>query len=419
MLLLCYITDICSEITSHYPIIPIRSWGKPWGKVMKLSVRKIKELAGPGRYSDGNGLYLHIRPGGSQQWLLRTTVQGKRTDIGLGSASLVTLSEAREKAHELRKQARDGLDPLQERRTLLSVPNFSEAAFIVWEQKRPAWKNTKHAKQWIGTLEEFAYPVIGEKKVPDVTSAHILEILSPIWTTKAETARRVRQRLRAVFDWAKVSGHRSGDNPVDGVKLALPKQADRVKHHAALPWQQLPEFMEKLLSQSGFSASALRFLILTATRSGEVRAASWGEIAGDIWCIPAERMKMKRDHRVPLSDAVLSVLEEMVGFSEILIFPSINDFNKPMSDMVFKALFTRMGYKEITAHGFRSTFRDWVSDNAVASREVAEAALAHQVGDKTERAYARSDMFERRRKLMLAWTDYALGTQGTTTGSYR
>ena len=401
------------EIASHFLMFPVHSWGKLWGKIMKLSVRRIKELSQPGRYSDGNGLYLHIRSGGSRQWMLRTTVQGKRTDIGLGSTSFVTLSEAREQAHELRKQARRGLDPLQKRRGLSSVPSFSEAAVIVWEQKRPTWKNAKHAQQWISTLEEFATPVIGKKRVSEVTSAHILEILSPIWTTKAETARRVRQRLRAVFDWAKASGHRSGDNPVDGVKMVLPKQGDRVKHHTALAWQELPKFMAKLQSRSEISAKALCFLILTAARSGEVRAATWSEVEGDVWYIPAERMKMKRDHRVPLNDAVLSVLESMTGFSENLIFPSTNNSNKPMSDMVFKALFMRMGYDEITAHGFRSSFRDWAGDNAVTSREVAEAALAHQVGGQTERAYARSDMFERRRKLMLAWADYALSNMNS------
>lgn len=401
------------EMTSHYTAVSVHSWGKLWGKKVNLSARKIKELSQPGRYSDGNGLYLHIRPGASRQWLLRVTVQGKRTDIGLGSPSYVTLSEARESAHELRTQAKRGLDPLQERRKRSSIPSFSEAALTVWEQKRSTWKNTKHAKQWINTLEEFAYPVIGGKRVSEVTPAHILEILSPIWTTKAETARRVRQRLRAVFDWAKASGHRNGDNPVDGVKLVLPKQVDRVKHHPALPWQELPKFVAKLQTRSGISAKALRFLILTAARSGEVRAATWDEIVGEVWRIPAERMKMKRDHRVPLNDAAVSVLEEMNGFSEGLIFPSTNDSNKPMSDMVFKALFGRLGHNEITAHGFRSTFRDWVADTAMAPREVAEAALAHRVGDETERAYARSDVFERRRKLMRAWADYVMGKESS------
>lgn len=374
--------------------------------VRMLNVRKIKELSNPGRYADGQGLYLHVRKGGSRQWVLRTTVQGKRCDIGLGSPDYVSLAQARVKAHELRAQAKAGEDPLAERRKQQETPTFSEAAQTVWEQNRPTWKNPKHAKQWITTLEEFAFPVIGDKKVSDVTSAHILEILTPIWTVKAETARRVRQRLRVVFDWAKASRHYAGDNPLEAVKMALPKQTDKAQHHKALPWQELPEFMAKLRKRTGVSARALEFLILTASRSGEVREAKWAEIESDLWIVPAERMKAGRDHRVPLTDSACAVLTKAEGLSKTLLFPSNSD--RPMSDMVFKALFKRMGYENITAHGFRSTFRDWASDNAVAPREVAEAALAHQVGDETERAYARSDLFERRRELMGAWAKFSM-----------
>ncbi len=374
---------------------------------MKLNTRIIKQLDQPGRYADGKGLYLHIRTTGSRQWLLRTTVQNKRTDIGLGSLNFVSLAEAREKAIELLKQVKAGLDPLAERRREQSVPTFSESAQIVWEANLPTWKNKKHAKQWLSTLEEFAGPKIGEKKISDVTSAHILDVLTPIWTEKPETARRVRQRLKTVFDWAKASGFYVGDNPVDGVKTALPKQNVQPKHHTALPWQELPDFMSNLSERTGMSAQTLAFLILTVGRSGEVRGAQWSEIDGNDWIIPASRMKMKRDHRVPLSAPAQRIVQNMRGHSDSLLFPNANS-EKPLSDMVFKALFKRMGYGSITAHGFRSTFRDWVADNDMAAREVAETSLAHQVGDDTERAYARSDILERRRVLIEQWATYAL-----------
>jgi integrase len=210
-----------------------------------------------------------------------------------------------------------------------------------------------------------------------------------------------------VFDWAKASGFYVGDNPVDGVKTALPKQTKQPKHHTALPWQELPVFMELLSKRTGMSAQALTFLILTVGRSGEIRGAEWSEVNGDDWIVPADRMKMKRDHRVPLSANAKRIVENMTGHSDRLIFPSTNNTEKPLSDMVFKALFKRMGYDTITAHGFRSTFRDWVADNDMAAREVAETSLAHQVGDDTERAYARSDILERRRILMEEWASYA------------
>lgn len=375
---------------------------------MKLNARVIKQLTEPGRYGDGNGLYLHIRPGGSRQWLLRTTIQGKRCDIGLGSPAYVALADARTSAHELRVQAKQGLDPLAERRRETQVPTFREAAETVWEQHRPSWRNEKHAAQWIATIHSYADPHIGNKKVSHVTSTHILEVLGPLWLTKPETARRLSQRLRVVFDWAKASGHCQGDNPVDGVKLALPKQTDQVQHHRALPWRALPDFVAALAQRDGASAKALQFLILTAGRSGEVRGARWSEITSDIWNIPGERMKAKRDHRVPLAPQTLRLLADMRGFSPELVFPNMTGTG-PMSDMVFKALFNRMDHPSLTAHGFRSTFRDWVADNAVAGREVAEAALAHVLGDETERAYARSDLFERRRELMNRWAEYAYG----------
>ena len=326
----------------------------------------------------------------------------------MGALDFVSLAEAREQAAVLLKQVKSGLDPLAERKRKESVPTFEEACTIVWQQNRPTWKSEKHALQWLKALEDHAYPVLKTKRISEISSANILDVLSPIWTNKTATAKRVRQRMRAVFDWAKASGYYSGDNPVDGVKMALPKQSNTRKHHNALPWQQLPEFMCELNGRSGLSAKALAFLILTAGRSGEIRGAVWSEMKGDRWVIPAARMKMTRDHRVPLSSPALEIVRSMRGLSETLVFPSSQNSSKQMSNMVFKALFVRMGHDQITAHGFRSTFRDWVADNDIAAREVAEASLAHLVGGETERAYARSDMFDRRRVLMEKWAEFAL-----------
>lgn len=375
---------------------------------MALSVRIIKKLTEAGRYSDGQGLYLHIRSGGSRQWVLRTTINQKRCDVGLGALESVSLAEARDKAYELRKEAKAGGDPLADRRKVKTIPTFKEASITVWEANKPTWKNEKHIWQWLKTLEDFAFPTIGSAKVSEITSAQILNILGPIWIEKPETARRLRQRLRVVLDWARVSGFREGENPVDGVKLALPKQVDVVEHLPALKWQDLPAFMKLLAQRTEVSAKALQFLILTATRSGEARGIQWNEIDGSVWAVPPSRMKMKKEHRIPLAPATMNLLDQMNGYSDTMVFPSNRDNQKALSNMVFKSLFKRMGYNDITAHGFRSTFRDWVADNDVAAREVAELSLAHQVGNETERAYARSDMFERRRKLMQTWASYAM-----------
>jgi len=375
----------------------------------KLTVKVTKQLKTPGRYADGGGLYLHVRKGGSKQWLLRTTVRRKRTDIHIGSFTYVTLAEARDKAYQLQKVIKAGGDPLLNRRQQDNVPLFEDAAQQVWEQLRPSWKNTKHAAQWINTLKQYAFPYIGKLKLDEVSSAHIMKVLSPIWLEKPETARRLKQRLGTIMVWAKASGYRSDDSPLVGITDVLPKQKAKPKHHKAMPWKDIPAFMLELQKRDAPSALALQFLILTATRSGETRGAEWSEIDFETrtWTISAKRMKMDLPHRVPLSDQAIAILEKCRGFDDKLAFPS-NTPNKPLSDMVFSALYKRMGVEGITTHGFRSSFRDWCSDYAKASREVSEAALAHVRGDMTERAYARSDLFERRRKLMDEWADFTL-----------
>lgn len=269
----------------------------------RLSPFKVRALKTPGRYADGNGLYLMVEPSGAKRWLLRTMVQGRRRDIGLGGARLVSLAEAREAARRYRAIARSGGDPFAERRKARPTLCFEAAAREVYKQHQPSWRNAKHKEQWINSLAEYAFPIIGAAPVDQIAPAEVLRVLSPIWLTKAETARRVKQRIKAVFDWAKASGLRSGDNPVEAIAKALPKQPERVRHHAALAYAQVPAFLRSLQA-SGVGEPvklAFEFMILTATRTSEALNASWREFDLDerLWTIPAERMKAGRPHRVP------------------------------------------------------------------------------------------------------------------------
>jgi integrase len=382
-----------------------------WG-MGNLSVKRIRDLKEPGRYGDGDGLYLHIRSGGSKQWLLRVFVQGKRKDIGLGSASIISLSEARELAQDMRKSARTGGDPLAQRRRTKETPTYSEAAITVWELHKPTWKNPKHADQWINTQRTYAFPHFGSVRIDQVSSAHILLALTPIWLEKEETARRLKQRISMVFDWAKGVGHRSEGSPLEGVGKALPKQKHAVKHHDALSWANIPEFVAELhrRTNEATSAKALLLLVLTCMRSSEVRLAQWSEfdLENSIWTVPADRMKMKREHRVPLAKQAISLVNSCKGNGSNFVFPS-DKINKPLSSSAFAALLKRMGREDITPHGFRSTFRDWSAENDAAPREILEMTLAHKVGDKTEQAYARSDLLDRRRIVLEKWARYAYG----------
>jgi integrase len=381
-----------------------------------LSPAKVRSLTAPGRHADGNGLYLVVDPSGAKRWLLRIVVHGKRTDIGLGGLKVVLQSEAREEAGRLRKIARSGGDPLAERRAAKCVvPTFEAAANEVHSEHKVSWKNPKHVDQWINTLTTYALPFFGKKQVNQVDSSDVLKALNPIWTSKPETARRVLQRVRTVFDWAKASGHRSGDNPVDGVSKVLPKQNAARSHHAALPYAKASQFIKKLRVVDAGPASrlALEFMILTAVRTNEVLGAEWSEIdfRKKTWTIPAERMKMKREHRVPLALRCIAILKEARKLTDksVLVFPGRSD-DKPLSNMVFLMLLRRMKLK-ITAHGFRSTFRDWASEQTSFPSAVCEAALAHTIKDKTEAAYNRTDLFDKRRELMTAWAGYCGGTR--------
>jgi len=291
------------------------------------------------------------------------------------------------------------------------VITFREAAKRVHSGLVPTWRNRKAAASWLASVETYACPLIGDRPVETLTPADILAVLSPIWTKQAETGRRLRQRLAVIFDWAIAAGHYTGGNPVHGVKRALPVVKASANHYEALPWQEVPTFLPELRRHEGISARALEFLILTASRSGEVRGARWDEIEQGVWTVPANRMKRGIVHRVPLSPQAIAVLEMVRGLDPVLVFPSPKA-GKPLSDMAFKSLFKRMQRDTLTAHGFRTSFRTWAAEHAHAAREVAEAALSHVTGNAVERAYARSDLLERRRPLMEHWGRFVHGIQG-------
>ena len=341
--------------------------------------------------------------------------QGRRRDIGLGGTQLVSLAEAREKASNLRRTARAGGDPIAEKRARTAVPTFAEAAQLVHKEHAASWKNKKHADQWFKTLSKYAFPNIGNRGVDQIDTPDVLKVLSPIWLTKGETARRVKQRIGTVLDWAKAAGFRSGENPVDGVSKGLPKQSDRKKHHAALPYAEIPSFFQRLRASDDTEPSklAFEFLILTATRTNEVLGLPWSEIDGDVWTLPAERTKPKRALRIPLGPRCLEILRraEKLSDGSGYVFPGRSQ-DKPLSNMVFLMALRRMQLQfKVTGHGFRSTFRDWASECTNFSGEVSEMALNHTVKDKTEAAYRRGDLLDKRRELMLDWEQFVTSSR--------
>ena len=383
-----------------------------------ILVRQIKK---PGRYSDGNGLYLVVDDSGARRWLLRTAVLGRRRDIGLGSARLVPLVDARLEAIRMRRLARDGGDPLAERRRARTVvPTFKEAAESVHAATARSWKNEKHAAQWLTTLETYAFPRLGNRAVDQIATGDVLKVLSAIWLTKPETARRLRQRMRTVMDWARVAYGLSGANPVDGVEKALPKQLERGEHFAAMPYGEVPAFLTRLRQRAApeISTLALEFLILTACRTNEVLLAIWSEfdLAERIWTIPASRMKAGEAHSVPLPPRAMQLLDRLKAAGqedEGLVFPSPKR-GKPLSNMVFLMMLRRMEL-EVTAHGFRSSFRDWAAEETTFANFVVEKALAHTIDNKVEAAYRRGDLLKKRRELMEAWASYCDGASPQRT----
>ena len=370
--------------------------------------------APPGRHADGNGLYLYVQPSGTRSWIQRLAIRGRRRELGLGSAALVSLAEAREQALANRKLARSGGDPLAAKRGARGMPTFADAALRVMEQKRAGWRSAKHPHTWLSSLERHVFPLIGARPVCDVTSADVLEILAPIWHAKPQTARNVRQRIGTVLEWAIAMELRT-DNPCARILPVLGAQHDIVQHMRALPHRDVAAAIDTVQRSrtTPIVKLAFEFLVLTAARWGEVRGAAWTEIdtTDHVWTIPAARMKMRRDHRVPLCGRAMAVLDEArtLGGGR-LVFSARDD--KPLDDKRLRRLLRQLRIPAVP-HGFRSSFRDWASEETGHPREVIEAALAHVVRNRVEAAYARSDLFARRRRLMDDWAAYLDGAGAT------
>lgn len=399
-------------------------------KAPELTDMAVRNLRTPGLHFVGQvpGLALQVlkskEDGGdvrplTRTWVLRASIGGRRRDMGLGGYPEVTLKAARDAARLAREKIRNGIDPIEERKAALSalragernVMAFRDAASAYITANAPGWKNPKHGQQWGNTLAKYAYPQIGDLSVADVEFSHVLAILEPIWATKTETATRLRGRIELILDWATVRGHRSGPNParwrghLDKV-LPRPSKVAKIEHHAALPIAQVPKFMAQLRRAEGQGARALEFVILTACRSGEVRGATWAEfdLAEAVWTIPAHRMKAGREHRVPLSPAAVEVVKaqpQIAGNEFVFAAPR----GGQLSDMTLSAVLRRMKIKAVP-HGFRSSFRDWISETTSYPHEVAEAALAHTIPNKSEAAYRRGDLFEKRRAMMNEWAEF-------------
>lgn len=392
--------------------------GKAVGKLTALGVTKASKT---GLYGDGGNLFLKVDERGNKSWIIRFTVDGRRRKVGLGAAHTVSLAEARQKAADARKLLQAGHDPVKARRAALAAARVANAKVLTFDQcaekyieaHRAGWKSNKHAAQWMATVKTYVSPVFGNLPVNDVDTGLVMRVLSPIWATKTETANRVRGRIESVLSWAKVHGYRSGENPAQWrghLDQLLPARGkvSKVVHWSALPYDELPEFMAALRDQPGVAARALEFVIHTATRTSETLGATWSEIDlhKKLWIIPEDRMKAGREHRVPLSPAAFDVLEEMKELqASDYIFPGMKR-GKSLSNMALLVLLRRMQRSDLTAHGFRSTFSDWVSEQTNFSSELAGMALSHMVGDKVEQAYRRGDMFDKRRALMDAWSAY-------------
>jgi integrase len=392
-------------------------------KTTPLPANALEKIKSPGLHSDGGGLYLQISPSGARSWVFRFMLNGKRRDMGLGRAGDrdVTLAKARQKAAEARAAVAEGADPIAVRDAARAAEAAEQAKAVTFkvaatryiDAHKAGWRNAKHGAQWTATLETYAYPVFGSVAVGAVEVGHITKVLLPIWSEKPETARRLRGRIEAVLDWATANGFRRGDNPArwrGHLENLLPKyqKVAKVKHHAALPYTEVGAFVADLQGQSGTAARALEFLILTATRTAETVGARWSEIDLDKaeWKIPGDRIKAGKEHRIPLSPRAVAILRaQHKSKTGEFVFPG-GKAKRPLSNNAFLALLDRMGRGDITAHGFRSTFRDWAAEQTNYPRDVAEMALAHAIGDKVEAAYRRGDLYAKRARMMTDWAKH-------------
>ena len=400
------------------------------GNINRLNALQVQKLSKPGYHADGAGLHLCVKATGAKSWIFRYRFGGKEREMGLGPLHTVSLAEAREKALAQRKMLLEGVDPLaakqasevQRKLAEASVITFDTAATSYIASHRAGWKNEKHAQQWTNTIARYVSPVFGSLPVADVTTALVLRVLEPIWTTKTETASRVRGRIEKVLDWCKTQGYRTGDNPaawrghLENL-LSAPQKTKKVEHHPALPWREVGAFMQALRTMPGTAALATEFIILTNCRTSEAINATWAEfdLGEKRWTIPAERMKAGKAHTIPLSDAALAVLQRLKAETKEgeFVFPG-GKKNTPLSNMACLALLKRMGRGDLTVHGFRSSFRDWAGESTAHPREVIEHAMAHQLPDKAEAAYARGSLLERRRVLMSDWANFC--AQPAATG---
>lgn len=381
----------------------------------RLSATTVKAAKEPGRYGDGDGLYLVVAAKGSKSWVCRVQKNGKRRDIGLGSVKKVPLALARERSTKVRMQVEVGIDPVSERRKEAGIPTFREAALQVFAENKASWKNKKHRAQWLSTLETYAFPTIGDISIAEIDGHHARDTVAPIWLGKPETARRVRQRINSVVDWAIGKGYRTLPLPLAAMDRSLPKVKNKAVHHTALPYAEVPRFLSYLRSGDSVGRLALAALILTATRSGEIRNATWDEIdlENGLWTIPAERMKADREHVVPLSPQAADIFRSAQGYREArsnLVFPGQRG-GKALSDMTLTKI-CRDAKIAGVPHGFRSSFRDWVAEETDFDGDIAEMALAHALGNKVEAAYRRGNLLEKRRGLMNAWGTYCTSDSG-------
>jgi len=384
----------------------------------RLSNLKVERAKRPGMYADGGSLYLRVAEGGSKQWIFRYTVNGRNRDMGLGPVHTLTLAEARERATEARKLRLDGIDPIANKRARVAALRAADAkaktfadcvkGFI--EDNESSWTSVKHRRQWETSLIKYAYPILGSLPVAAIDTPLVLRVLKPIWDAKRETASRLRGRIENVLGWATVHHYRSGDNPARWNGLlehALPAVV-KGDHHAALPYTQVASFMQALRKDTGIVARALEFITLTAVRLGEATGATWDEIdlEAKTWTIPASRMKADQQHRVPLSDAAISVLKTVREIRQSdYVFAGFKP-GRPIGGDALRELIKKLAGADVTVHGLRSTFRDWAAEQTNVQREVAEVALAHAIPDAVEAAYRRGDLFDKRRKLMGAWAAY-------------